>query len=534
MQNEITEFLKHHEQTIEPLSIDYANRFWDMSIHGTEDNARALTESKERYLKVYSNREEFRRLKRWRQAIRDGASVEPLTERQIDLLHDSYVPYQIDESVLSDIVGRETAIENVFNTFRPDFDGSPATDNQLRDVLREETDPARRRQAWEASKQVGEAVAGDLIELVGIRNREAQKLGYSDFYGMHLELQELDETWLFELFDRLEDVSEGPFVALKEGLDRSLKQRSGIAGPEAHPWLYGDPFFQELPATGITETLDAIFKDRDIEQLTREHFRSIGLDVDDLIERADLYERDGKSQHAFCLDVDRGGDVRVLCNIRSDERWMSTMLHEFGHAAYDKYNDPALPFLLREPAHILTTEAIAMLNGRMTKTPSWLVPLAGLAPERAEAIADELFAGIRASMLIFVRWALTLVRFERELYRDPGQALNSLWWDLVERIQKVTPPANRDRPDWASKIHLTSSPVYYQNYVLGELMASQLLSYIQREIVDDGAFAGEEVGNYLVEHIFKPGSRQNWNTTLERATGEPLNPEHFIRQFQIA
>ena len=48
-------------------------------------------------------------------------------------------------------------------------------------------------------------------------------------------------------------------------------------GPEAHPWLYGDPFFQELPATGITETLDAIFKDRDIEQLTREHFRGIGL-----------------------------------------------------------------------------------------------------------------------------------------------------------------------------------------------------------------------------------------------------------------
>ena len=66
MQNEIAEFLKHHEQTIEPLSIDYASRFWDMSISGTEDNAKALAESKERYLKVYSNREEFRRLKGWR------------------------------------------------------------------------------------------------------------------------------------------------------------------------------------------------------------------------------------------------------------------------------------------------------------------------------------------------------------------------------------------------------------------------------------------------------------------------------------
>lgn len=210
------------------------------------------------------------------------------------------------------------------------------------------------------------------------------------------------------------------------------------------------------------------------------------------------------------------------------------MLHEFGHAVYDKYNDPALPFVLREPAHTLTTEAIAMLNGRMTKTPSWLVRLAGLAPERADAIGDEVFAGIRASMLIFVRWALTLVRFERELYRDPDQALNPLWWDHVERIQKVTPPPDRDRPVWASKIHLASSPVYYQNYVLGELMASQLLSYIEREIVDDGIFAGDAAGNYLAENIFKPGSRWNWNTMLEHATGEPLNPEHFIRQFEIA
>ena len=75
--------------------------------------------------------------------------------------------------------------------------------------------------------------------------------------------------------------------------------------------------------------------------------------------------------------------------------------------------------------------------------------------------------------------------------------------------------------------------MYYQNYLLGELMASQLLSYIQREIVDGGVFEGEEVGNYLMEHIFKPGSRWNWNTMLERATGEPLNPEHFIRQFEI-
>src|SRR5206468_3641014 len=91
---------------------------------------------------------------------------------------------------------------------------------------------------------------------------------------------------------------------------------------------------------------------------------------------------------------------------------------------------------------------------------------------------------LRCEMLIFLRWAITLVRFERELYRSTGQDLNRLWWEYVERFQKVAPPPNRDRADWASKVHLASSPVYYQNYVLGELMASQVLNHVNRELAD--------------------------------------------------
>ena len=59
-----------------------------------------------------------------------------------------------------------------------------------------------------------------------------------------------------------------------------------------------------------------------------------------MLERSDLYARDGKSQHAFCIDIDHEGDVRVLCNVEPSERWMDTMLHEFGHAIYDRETDP--------------------------------------------------------------------------------------------------------------------------------------------------------------------------------------------------
>jgi peptidyl-dipeptidase A len=509
---------------------DYSLKLWDLSLNGNDEALeKALVASKERYLRVYTNRDEFRQLREWKAA---GLQLDELEARQLRLIHDAFVPNQIDEAVLRDIIQREIQIENTFNTFRASFEGGTISDNQLREILRTEPNLARRCAAWEATKQVGHDVASQLLELIAIRNREARNLGYSDYYSMMFELQELDEKWVFSLLDRLEQLSERAFTETKAELDATLKRKYGITEAESYPWLYSDPFFQEFPTAGATESLDDVFKDLDIEALTLAHYRSIGLDIEDLLRQADLYERDGKSQHAFCLDVDHEGDVRVLCNIRKNERWMSTMLHEFGHAVYDKYNDRSLPFLLRTPAHTLTTEAIAMLNGRMSKNPEWLTQIAGLSQSDAQRLSSSAQKALRSEMLIFLRWAITLIRFERDLYRNAGAGLNQRWWEYVQRFQKVTPPPNRDLPDWASKIHLASSPVYYQNYVLGELMASQLLRFIHLNVVQSESYVGNSgVGEYLVQKVFRPGARFDWNTMLLKATGEQLNPEHFVAQF---
>jgi peptidyl-dipeptidase A len=531
MTEEICSFIKQHEQTIVPLYKDYSLKIWELSTSGNREGEKALVESKSRYLKVYSNKDEFRQLREWRS---QAQRLPEIDARQLKLIHDSYVPNQIEDEVLQEIVERETEIENDFNTFRASFEGGRASDNQLREVLKSETKIVRRRDAWEASKEVGQLVAPKLLQLIKIRNREAQKLGYTDYYAMMFELQELDERWVFSLFDQLDRLSFAAFSEMKNELDVRLKKMYGIDDGQNPPWLYADPFFQEFPAAA-GGSLDRIFVKRDIEDLTRAHYTSIGLDIEPLLKSADLYERDGKSQHAFCLDVDHDGDVRVLCNIRTDERWMSTMLHEFGHAVYDKYNDRTLPFTLRTPAHILTTEAIAMLNGRMSKNPEWLSKIAGLTKSDAEGLSASAFRTLRSEMLIFLRWALTLVRFERELYRDPDQNLNRLWWQHVAQYQRVDPPANRDLPDWASKIHLATSPAYYQNYVLGELMASQLLAFIHREIVGQESYVGNPaVGDFLVNRVFRVGAQRTWSELIRYCTGTDLTPDYFARQFVSA
>lgn len=93
------------------------------------------------------------------------------------------------------------------------------------------------------------------------------------------------------------------------------------------PWHCNENrFFQEAPEIYSVE-LDKYYKGKNIENLTTDYFTSIGLDITDMIKNSDLYEKPGKNQHAYCIDVDNKGDVRVLCNIKPNYNWMGTMLY---------------------------------------------------------------------------------------------------------------------------------------------------------------------------------------------------------------
>jgi peptidyl-dipeptidase A len=225
-------------------------------------------------------------------------------------------------------------------------------------------------------------------------------------------------------------------------------------------------------------------------------------------------------------------DVRVLANLRAgrpDAYWMNTMLHEFGHAVYDRHVNPKLPYLLRGVSHIATTEAIALMMGSLAEEPGWLRAVAGVPEADLAGEQEKLLARQREDLLVFTRWALVVFRFEKELYADPDREdLNRVWWDLVEELQLVERPPGRDEPDWAAKIHVATAPVYYHNYVLGNLIAAQLRNYLETHITQGPFYENEVAGRYLLESFFGPGARENWRDTVLRATGEPLDPRHFV------
>ncbi len=528
------EFIEDHVSHLRPLEVAANRAWWAANISGRPEDFAEKERTQNRIDLALSDPKKFQAVKEIKTA---GGISDKLLTREIDLLYLAYLEKQVDPELLKKITALGNKVEQDFNVYRAQVDGKEMTDSQVRKVLKESKDSKRRQAVWEASKAVGAKVSGDLHELVKLRNEAATKLGFKNYHALQLYLNEQNGDDVIKLFDELDALTREPFAAAKAEIDQKLAKDYGIKPEELMPWHYHDPFFQESPSV-FASNLDAPYAKADLLQLVRSFYASIELPIDDVIARSDLYEKPGKSPHAFCTDIDREGDVRVLANIVNNEYWMGTLLHELGHSVYSSKNIPAsLPYLLRMESHILTTEGVAMMFERFSKQRGWIEKMGLKVSEPAEF--DEAARKMqRNQLLIFSRWCQVMLRFEKGMYENPDQDLNALWWSLVAKYQGLKKPEGRNAPDYGSKIHIVSAPVYYHNYQMGQLFASQLHRTIAKSLYPDVnpknvLYNGNpKVGAFMREFVFVPGRSLSWNALTKFATGEELNAKAFALDFQ--
>jgi len=469
--------------------------------------------------------------------VKDSGEIkEEVLKRYLDIVYDRFAANQYDEETLQQIIALSSKIEQKYSTYRANLDGTLLTDNQLEEIIIESKDSDKLKSTWAASKQIGNLVSQDVIELVKLRNKSAKMLGYKNYFEKSLLLNEQKPEDIEKLFDELDELTRDEFVKVKNEIDSYLSNSLKIEITELRPWHYQERFFQHAPNI-FDVNFDKYFEDKDLPEITRNFFNGIGLNIDDILERSDLFEKEGKYQHAYCTDIDRNGDIRVLCNVKNTGRWMSTMLHEFGHAVYDKFISPNLPWELRTHAHIFATEAIAMFFGRLIFNADWLKQTLNLSDSETEVIRKNCENSLKFDQLVFGRWTQVIFRFEKAMYENPDTDLNLLWRNLVEKYQLLKYPEGRNEPDWAAKIHIALYPAYYHNYMLGELLASQLHFYINDKVLklneaDDKSLYGKsDMGTYLINLFFGYGAFYQWNELIKKATGEYLTPKYYSKQF---
>ncbi|MCD6427153.1 MAG: M3 family oligoendopeptidase [Caldisericaceae bacterium] len=522
---DIRKFLENANEDLVEMGKRVATAYWNLATTGKREYGEEVEKAEIEMRTYLSDKEKF-------SLVKNALNEEGLNEtekREIKVLYDEMVPNQLPKERIKATVKKEVEMESIFANFRAKIDGKEVSNNEIDEILKNSNDVSLRKKAWIAGKEIGKEIAPRLIELVKIRNENAKYLGYPNYYDMMMELQELSTEQIHEMFHTFKSQTDDLFVEIKEEIDSVLAKRFGISKKELMPWHYADLWFQEVPQIDSYD-YDRLLENKDLVDLTVKTYDSIGLDIRDIIERSDLFERKGKNQHAFTITIDKKAkDVRVLANVRANVRWAETMLHEFGHASYDKYIDKNLPLILQEPAHIFTTEAVAMFFGRRARDGEWYKKIVGVDNKTYEEITPRLKKVLNTQLAITARWVMAFVFFEKELYRSPDGDLNNLWYDTVHELQYLNiPEERRNYPDWAAKIHFGTAPVYYHNYLLGEMMASQMRDYIKNNISEE--ILNPKTGEFFVEKIFKPGALYRWDDLLTKATGETLNPVHMAKQ----
>ncbi|PZD95300.1 peptidase M3 [Paenibacillus sambharensis] len=496
------------------------NALWHVMATGDEWWAEEHTRCEEQVYELLSSSQLQAFLNR-RESLPGGSLHD---SRQITVLRNEMLEHQGQEALQRRILELWNQMHYRIATHRATLDGASLSNADLTALLQAERDQAMRKRIWEAGMQLGGQLAPGLLDLVALRNQVAVSQGYDNYFVMKLAAQEVTLAQLNQSIDSLRAGLDQSYRSVKEELDSDIRETFGLGPGQLRPWHYNALMLQGYPVSSVSSS-DKVWDPSVIIPKLADWLAVRGVKTD-FLTTADLLGRAGKSQANCCLNINRGEDIRVMCSLSEDWRGLQVLLHETGHAVYEQGLDPSLPFLLRQPAHIFLSEAIALLFERLSADEEWLGKMGVLMPD---LFSSERKNWLRKHLLMKLYSTIAIVEFEKELYHHPGGCLNERWWEIVEDIQLIRRPESWDYPYWASKEHLTTLPVYYYNYLWGEVAASQVQNALCSQY---GAVSDLASLRSLDRQLFKPGASLDWQTLLAACTGAPMNTSYLIDELK--
>ena len=310
-------------------------------------------------------------------------------------------------------------------------------------------------------------------------------------------------------------------VRALEGASSTSASRPASAArrPSSRRGTTPTPFFQEVPAEGGVD-LDPLLEGADLVELSRRTYDGIGLETRAVLERSDLFPRDGKCQHAFCIDIDRAGDIRVLANVVPEPVLDG---HDAARARPRDVRrglDPSLPWLLRD-THLVVTEGIAILMGRLASDAEWLERVLGVDPgdrrrDRGRSARGTRRRAARLHPLGARDDELRALALRRSRVR-PRRALVGARRALPARHAARRAAALRTGP------RRSTSPARPSTTTPISTGRSSPRSSPRRWSGSAaGSSSGPSAGRLLAERVFAPGLSVRWDRLIEQATGEPL------------
>lgn len=496
-QDEITTFINDFEKKSEFLSRRLAEAEWDYFINSKSDS---LDFYRSAYRAMFADAGQLMVIKNYLAVLKDETY-----RRKLELIYRQYQRGVIDFDrdiirMTEPLVAQwERASRNI------EFEASLNTAGQLLSRLAAEPDRGRQQAIYEALNRGSDRIAEELGPLVRKRNQVASRLGYNSYYDLMLKSEDVDKAELSGLINDLDQMSAVSYRAIIDSLKDILQVDQLREWDILHALhrLDGqcEPFYLADNQKSLVEaTLGGLgFKLRSMPI----YFGAASLSAPD----------PGKT----VLSIKASKDVRIPIRLVNGEESLERLLEQVGKALYEIRIDPQDFLLAHPPAACFEAGTIRMLSA-LTELGNWKLKYAAM-PEPLVAATTALG---KFRSLHKLRKMLVDVYFEQRLYTETNAEPQKIYEELFEKYMLF--PLEADVHPWAT-IDYVSRPVKRQNDLIGECIAAQTYHYLLDKygaVLDD-----LHTREFLVQNYYRFGARDDWQTLLERGTGEKLKAKYY-------
>ncbi len=484
---------------------------WKFYTNSSQENLEEYTQAQEEMSKLYNNEDLY---KKFKNIQNEGLEDKHLSKQLKKLVRDFYDEIE-SGTELKELRDKENKIAAAYNSHVMILNGQPVTPANILLILESDMDVEFRKKAYTTLVSRGDVIADELVELVKMRNAFAKTKGYDNFFNYMIEdtyeisPQNLDKL-LEGVYSRIQPASS----AIEKERRQDLAQAFGIDENDLRDWHFGLLTGKD-PSKEVTAQIKS---NEQVEEIATKTYKSMGYDIENMGITLDLYPRENKNTHGFAFCIEPGEDARILANLTNNIRSLDTLLHELGHCVYDIGLDKNLPFLDRDCASPVMTEAIAMMMGDLPKTENILNDIV------QKNILDEFKKELRKDEARFVGRSLQIIEFERELYKNPEQDLKTLWKKV--KMKYLYRSENTElNNEWATIPHYLSHPGYYQNYFRAGLIKVQIYNAMTKLL--GNITENTDSAKFLNEKLFKLGASKDEDEIVEMITGKPTSGDDF-------
>lgn len=387
----------------------------------------------------------------------------------------TFSPEIIDE------LGREnqlvTEYQKLIASAKIDFDGKKLNISQLA-AFKQNPDRSVRRAAYKAESgfymENSEKLDSIFDELVKVRTRAAQKLGFKSFteLGYLRQMRNCYDPAMVASF-RKQVVAD--IVPIVDTLKEKQANRIGVQG-DMHIWDDAYRFAEGNPKPlGTPDDIMAAGK-RMYEEMSPETSEFINFMYDN--ELLDLVAKEGKAVGGYCTDFPEFKSPFIFSNFNGTSGDVDVLTHEAGHAfasytARDfEFRENADPTMESCECHSMTMEFLAW---------RWLNLFYGNDAERAKYCHLE-------EALFFLPYGCMVDHFQHIVYDNPDLTpaeRNTEWLKLEKLYRPYMDFGDIDfyanGRGWQRQLHIYHYPFYYIDYCLAQTVSLEFWSISQND-----------------------------------------------------